>query len=476
MVRFEKRSLPFIALGFLFIFLFFGQFSGAFVVDIPAYIRNTGTTDPVYSGIIHEYFRTTSTCTEDDFGLDLLNKGMISAYTTENPYNLTVRVDQCVGDNNDSSNDLLREAACGTNIDVSRDGNRWKHLSNIMLTFDTHCKDVLGPEWICREGSGRCIKSENFITTPFPSVSGNTDMQEDPSGKILVVSNRNGKLGLYDLTQDPPSLIREITNLPLYYLQGVAIAHNKVYTVSGPPPDKSTNAFVQVLGKRSYHAELYFDNRPGGGRYGDIVYSQIHDRVYAVHQTSDHLMIINPNDDSFTFFTLGPYAGNPPVRLALSPSENVLYIVDRGTYDSNSVHYLYGYSLPDLQLLPGYLQLFRSELPPELAISPATGEIFASQMNVDAGRPYLLRANSDFSNSNYRSLDVGETGLAINLAGSYLITGTHVRNVYTNDFKILYTIPQPNIDANHLFFSSNNKAFLTNENDTSMYQVSGFTS
>ncbi len=145
-------------LGISFFFTrFFGTvITGETIYDIPVQVRNTGTT-PSFSVILHQLVAVNPGCKDTDQGFFPLTAGTVTATRgaaakKSGPQTIT-RDDRCLSVN------ILRETACGLQVDFSRDnGNTWEHHGGTGDEFDVNCKDLYGSSYSCQDGA--CEKTE----------------------------------------------------------------------------------------------------------------------------------------------------------------------------------------------------------------------------------------------------------------------------------------------------------------------------
>ncbi len=149
-------SLAFFLILVIFFFSFLFQKTGETIYDIPVLVRNTGTTLS-FSVILHQLIAVNPGCRDTDNGFYPLIAGTVTAtrggVAKTSGLQTIVREDHCL------SADVLREVACGLQVDFSRNnGNTWEHHGGTGDEFDVNCKDLYGISYGCQ--SGACVKND----------------------------------------------------------------------------------------------------------------------------------------------------------------------------------------------------------------------------------------------------------------------------------------------------------------------------
>ncbi len=519
-VKLKKREYKIAVIIFILIvsvlFLYHAHYNGAYILNKPAYVRNTGTTEPVYFGTLWEVISVAPRSCQEyyDFGVDPLKWGWIEAIQgTFGRQNGTGVWIQPEVKRNDLCFDysVLEEAACGTSVDLSSNGITWRHTPGIAIVFWLNCKDTYGYAWSCQYSqcektcgnkkvdpgeecdgdhtgtcTGTCIppdqkgactcssKGESFSTVEFSSNLGNDDLATNDRLDRLLIANYNvDVVDIYNLDYIPPKLI-DTVNLQEYgAIFGVTFVapQIKMYVTSFNVDKPDAGASVISIAQDGAQLKIPFGDATNKlTAFGDIVYSSADNTVYAVNRESNRLLIIQPNDESTTFLDLG----GTNVHLSMSYDQDRLYVIqDAGEGKFN----LLTYSLPDLQLMRKKAICDQCSRPitslPEIVIDPSTNLVYISYIYYNTAAR-LETFDKDGFYKKIFFLDLGESGLAIDFRGRYLITGLYVRNLGDYTYTKLYTIPHGKADAYNHVISIYDKAFIINEATDTVSEITGF--
>ncbi len=313
---------------------------------------------------------------------------------------------------------------------------------------------------------------ETFVTEKAGSILGSEGVAANAARTRVYSPDAYGGIAVFDISGTRFQYIgvidlRTISSV----MKGAVVAHNKLYVAGSGSSGGNDYLDARVLviditsDPGTLLKQLYFGARTPASELGDVVYSSLKDRIYAVFGTSQNLLVVNPATDTTT--TL--FIGSDYYYLALSPAEERLYAVRvrRNTQDREMMTII---DTNTLQVLRDNIALDQN--PSSILLSQVAtdldGNVYVSYIDNDAGATIIKQFDRDGNEITSYSLPLNYGGLA--LQGDYFVTGRSVYDIRTKEQ--LYAISQP-VSLYYAKFIDKTE-YITNYGDRHLYRVRGF--